>query len=285
MKNWLVLQHLNLLKQKLKEQFPAWVNEEQHGKYHLCLSDDIDSLMSCVILKQLFDHNIKFFYSFQDLYAAPRNEQKEVVGVDIAFEKHKAWDNHVCCIDKSDTINPNSANLNSIQKVNQSNYNSKYAGSTLLQIFSYYDVPLPEDREALMVLLTIDVAYKGHFNDYYKNTHNDYFKQMELEPLLDVLNDEQSTDSFIKVMKKYNLNGKIQIKDGKLTTNIKLKELSDLFGFEIALPDLSFYLKRQYNRGSYNMQNSRPLANKPKGLFSFALTRKHIFQYTQSKTN
>lgn len=270
------------MKNELKSKFPTWVNEQEYGKYHLCMSDDIDSLLSCIILNQLFGYEIKYFYDFHNVYVAPKERRKEIIGVDIAIEFNdmKIWDNHVVKIQDTDKVNPNSANLNAINQISRSNYINKYAGSTLLQVMSYYNVPLPRNREALMILLTIDVAYKGHYHDFFKYTHNEWFKQMELEPLLDVLNEEKSSNAFIEIMKKYRLNEKIRIKDNQLSTNIKLKELSQVLGLNVELPNCTFLHNYELNRGTYNMAEISIPVHKPEGLFSFALTSKNCCQYT-----
>lgn len=246
------------------------------------MSDDIDSLLSCIILNQLFGYEIKYFYDFHNVYVAPKQIRKEIIGVDIAIEFNdmKVWDNHVVKIQETDKVNPNSANLNAINQISRRDYTSKYAGSTLLQIISYYDVPLPMNREALMILLTIDVAYKGHYHDFFKYTHNEYLRKLELEPLLDVLNEEKSSNVFIEIMKKYRLNEKIRIKDNQLSTNINLEALSQVLGFKVELPSCTFLHNYELNRGTYKMAVESNPVHKPEGLFSFALTSKNCCQYT-----
>lgn len=265
----------------MKNRFPEWTREK--GDYHLCLSNDIDSLLSCVILNQLHGYEIKYFYDFKNVYACEMDQHKEVLGVDIAFthsRNYKTWDNHVTAISDNDTFNPNSANLNTVQRISRDNYSSKYAGSTLLQIMAYYNVLFPTDREALLVLLAIDSSYLGHYNMYFKNTHNEWFKDMGLHALIDLLNDEKE-QAFIDVARKYNLKSEINVPRGTLKTNIDLKGLSNLFGFDIALPESTFEIRKELSLGKYDMKYNPIPQVKPDGLFSMALTSKNFIMYTK----
>ncbi len=143
------------MKQQLKAKFPKWVNDKEHGKYNLCMSDDMDSLLSCLFLNSMFGYEVKYFYNFNSIYSA-QHEKKPTICVDIAIEKGMTWDNHVVKISDNDIVNPESANINAINGINRDSYFTKYAGSTLLQILSYYDVPMPKNKEALLILLDID---------------------------------------------------------------------------------------------------------------------------------
>lgn len=268
------------MKQTIKERFPQWVNDtNEKGKYNLCMSDDLDSLLSCYMLDRFFGYKVKYFYNFEQMYGSNVSNQKETIYVDIAIEgKGMAWDNHVVSIQKNDIINPNSANLNAINRIHCDNYYTKYCGSTLLQIMSYYNIPLPKDRERLLVLLAIDSSYLGHYDMRYKQVHNQYFIHLGFEHLIEFL-DSVTKQDFNKVNSKYSLKSKINLNtNGKLETNIKLEMLSELFGFKLSLPEISFIEKEQFTRGTYYIDSS--VTYKP-NVFSFALTAKDRFQYTK----
>ena len=71
----------------------------------------------------------------------------------------------VSLISDWDTWNTDMINLNLMCQVTNDNYTDKYAGSTLLTIWSVYDLPLPETEEGKMLLLCIDSAYKGFYRN------------------------------------------------------------------------------------------------------------------------
>ena len=54
----------------IKEKLPQWYKNINPKKDKLMLTGDIDSLLSCCLLKQLFDIEIKSFYDFKALYFA-----------------------------------------------------------------------------------------------------------------------------------------------------------------------------------------------------------------------
>lgn len=155
------------MREKIKNEFPKWVNEI-NSQYNLILSNDIDSLMSCCLLNYLFQTKITHFYNFKAIYTTDE-KAKNLIGVDIAFSNNfKVFDNHVTRIDKNDKVNILSANLNAIYNISRENYYKKYCGSTLLQIWSLYDVPLPKTEEGKMILLAIDSSFKGHYIEKFK---------------------------------------------------------------------------------------------------------------------
>lgn len=48
------------MKQEIKQKFPKWVDNNK--KYYMCLTDDLDSLMSCILLEQIKGYEISHFY-------------------------------------------------------------------------------------------------------------------------------------------------------------------------------------------------------------------------------
>ena len=53
-------------------------------QYELCLTDDIDSLLSCVFLKEKFWTDIRMFYTFSKMYKQVNIMEKiKMVGVDL----------------------------------------------------------------------------------------------------------------------------------------------------------------------------------------------------------
>lgn len=267
---------IEFMKEELKALFPSWVNESEYGKYDLCLSDDIDSLLSCMLLNQLFGYKIRYFYDFKSIYvSSDLKERREVIGVDLALTgERKVWDNHVTMLDSHSGLNSNAANLNSIKRIGRDDYSNKYAGSTALQIYSYYGVPLPTNREALLVLLAIDASYKGHYIDWFKMTNNNWFRDMGFDSLIEFMNTVTDTSEYRSVINKYRLNKKIYCLDNELLTNVSLEKLSDLFEIDIVLPDVEFEETHSLQRGFYNIAE-QGLNDLPKNAFSLAFTSKN----------
>ncbi|WP_307586889.1 hypothetical protein [Paenibacillus wynnii] len=239
------------------------------------MSDDLDSLFSCSILKKLFGYEVKYFYDFDSIYSAP-HIHKPTVCVDIAVEQGMTWDNHVVKIMPNDSINPQSANINAINDISRRNYFNKYAGSTLLQIISYYNIPIPKSREARLILLAIDSSYMGHYNKDFKDTHRRYMEQLELYELIDVLEQETSVQAYYDVKHKYNLNGKISINNGYLNTTIDLVAMQGLFDVDLRLSEESFM--KSYEFGDRGRHSAIGIS-KP-DVFSFALTSRNEYKYT-----
>ena len=152
--------------QELKDKFPTWVNDPEHGKYNLCCSNDLDSLVSCALLRELKGYPINYFYDFRTLYKADREDNRKAIGVDMALASSgRCWDNHVTLARWDSKSNPMAANPNNIFNINAGNkteYVKKYAMSTTLLIYSYYDIPLPKSTEAQKILLAIDTGHQGH---------------------------------------------------------------------------------------------------------------------------
>lgn len=261
------------MQKQLKQKYPDWVNEK--GNYDLCLSDDLDSLLSCLYLEKLFGYKVKYFYTFHDLYYIPNMPKAETICIDIAVEEGKTWDNHVVKVLETDIVNPESANINAVNGVHKDNYYTKYAGSTLLQILSYYDVPLPENEEVLLILIAIDSAFMGHYNKNYNVIHRQHLEELELHKLIDILDKYDSPDIFYEIKNKYNLNGKINIENGKLETTINLAAMQGFFDFRLSLPVDKFDHKKKF---SFTGRHPATIS-KPK-VFSFALTGRNEFKFT-----
>ncbi|MGJ7044628.1 hypothetical protein [Thermoanaerobacterium thermosulfurigenes] len=224
-------------------------------EYDLILSNDIDSLLSCRILELIKGYKINYFFDFNSIYRI--NEPiNQVIGVDIDFKNLKCWSNHYTR--NGSYHNENSANLNNTFVM--TNYFDKYAGSTLLEIISYYDFDISKfSDEAKMILWAIDVAYKGFYRKKFRDVHKKWFiSVLQLSDLYSILSNHTEND-FIEIMKKYNLNSKIWIdKEGYLKTNIKLDEISKVLGFSIELPKEKFIKSRDFQ---YEVREAENLIN------------------------
>ena len=271
----------------VKNKFPDWLKDNK-TKYCLCLSDDIDSLISCIILNKVKDYKIQYFYDFKGIYRNEfLNKKKKRIGIDMDLgncsdgKGKRCWSNHVTLIK-----NNNAANLNTICDIGTNNYYKKYAGSTELQILSYYGVNISDlSEEAKMILLAIDSTYLM----YYFNQSNckywlcDILGMQELFNLIEI----HSKEEFIELQKEYNLKEKIIIDDsGYLNTDIDLEGLSKLFGTSFFLPEFRFELEHNFYSKSLNINDYRMQEQELKSkIFSNALTNKNFIKFNFDKYN
>ncbi|QOS80166.1 hypothetical protein JNUCC31_04290 [Paenibacillus sp. JNUCC31] len=273
--------------QQLKSKFPKWCNDTEQGKYDLCLSNDLDSLLSCLYLQQIRGYQINYFYDFSNIFKA-KNTGKQVIGVDMALERGKVWDNHITKISRTDRVNPNSANVNSVTGISRDNYYTKYCGSTLLQIISYHNVPMPESREGKIILLAIDSTFLGYFNNDFRAINRSWLEQLELFELLDILDSGIHKCEFYRVKSQYNLDAPIRVNEnGILETNINLAAMQGLFEFPLSLSAEQFKLTHTFeNTGRYELAKDKEYSKHDiNGLYSMALTHKNKFKFTMgSKT-
>lgn len=271
----------------IKEKFPEWTKDLKG--YSLCLTDDIDSLFSCIILQNLFNAKIELFYNFNSLYMVDNYiDDGFLCGVDMDLIEGKCFGNHVTRISKEDAKNEKCGNLNTILDVTGQNYTKKYGGSTLLTILSLYNVDISElSEECKLILLSIDSAYLGYYYNNYniKNANKHYLCNiLEFEELYN-LQKKYSKADLDNIQSKYNLKGKIWInQEGKLTTDIKLEELSKLFNMPFLLPKNTFDLHSNFNNRvttiDYKIKKKDQLPASNQGLFSCALTYTNKIKYS-----
>lgn len=262
------------MQSEIKQKFPNWTND-WYTEYDLVLSDDIDSLLSCELLKQLKGYEINYFYDFEKIYKVkntPINEN--IIGVDTDFVRGKNWGNHI-------TISNANANLNCICDITNDNYSKKYCGSTALEIISYYDYDISHlTEEGKMILLAIDCGFKGFYNTNFHDIQKYYLCDvMQLEELYKVIQ-RHSIEEFYEVIRKYKLYNKIYIKQGRLTTDIELKTLSEMLDLPLLLPNCEFELFRKFQRK--NKSISLLAEQDMQNVVSLAFTRKNFVSYTIS---
>ncbi len=273
-----------MINKEYLNKMPNWWNER--GYYDLVLSDDIDSFMACEVLKQVKGWEINYFYRFDSMGLTENANGEEYIGVDIAFNNNtKCFDNHVVMLNENDYYNLQSINFNIADKINRSNYFNKYCGSTLLMVWSLYNLPLPETEEGKMILLAIDSTFKGFYSPYAndKNSNKHYLVEvMGFHELYEVLQRHQQKD-FSAIIRKYNLNEKIEIKKGYLQTNIDLEGLREVFDLPFLLPKNRFYLKNRYKKEVATLPGSNLDICKDdicEDIFSVALTKKNFINYS-----
>jgi len=260
------------MRKDIREKMPSWVNEDGNN-YQLCMSDDIDSLLSCKVLERVKGYKINYFYSFQKFYVMDSDNQKEAVGVDIALVNGKCWDNHVTLLSSRDSVNKQSANLNTIFKVSKTNYTKKYAGSTLLQVWSYYNLPLPESEEGKMSLLAIDMSK-------FKETQNEYLRMLGFEELIAVQEKHKQMD-FQRISIKYGIKKQIIVNENNsLETELKLDEIGKILGFDLSLPEQQLSLMMSFEKGEVNTVGRKDKKSIKKKIFTLALTKERLAKFS-----
>lgn len=279
---------------KLKEMFPEWTNNiNQDNK--LILTNDLDSLFTCAILKKLFGCEIGMFYDFKTMYSNQKKFDKDkVIGVDLAIEdnKIKTFCNHVTKMWKDDKVNPLSANLNNIAGIYggkyQSNYFNKYSGSTALTVLSLYDAfesllleghtKLTETQK--MILVSIDSYFYGrHFNKgeyFYK-----WQKALGLELLDDVIN-KYSKQELIEFQKEHSLKGSIYMTDEGLQTSLSIQFLKEHFPMlDFNANQVEFTSRTDLEKQVYTSYFTKDSKHDIKDrVFSFAVINRDKVSYT-----
>lgn len=217
------------MKAEYKERLPQWYKDTK--KYDLILTDDIDSLLSCAILKNVKGWNIEYVMLFKadkeknfDYMGITSNATNEAVGIDLALQHGKCFDNHVSRLDELDSANKECINLNFIKDVTRKNYFKKYNLSTVLLLWGLYNLPIPESEEGKMILLAIDGTFSSHFSKYQNDRDMNRFYMCEVLGLEELYQCQlrHKQYEFVDIIKKYNLNKKIQATKGYLHTDIDI---------------------------------------------------------------
>lgn len=275
---------------ELKRKFPKWIETTEGNP--LIMSDDIDSLMSCIFLRDNFNCKVRYFYDSNKpfythlLYKRKgfdyKLQDKKAIAVDLALESYYAWDNHVIKYLENDTYNKNSANLNAINGICSQNYTEKWCVSTYITLLSYYNIDIEKwTKEQLAILCAIDGLYTPFKNTTFKTIASKHLEQLEYGFLIKFI--ENNIEYIEKIKKDLNLDGKIKVKDGKLATDIKLDELSKIFGIDISLPKCTMQLKRTLNKefkNNISKKNIKQYFCNNKTIHNFALVRKNRVVYS-----
>ncbi|MFB4473321.1 hypothetical protein ACDI16_10270 [Oceanobacillus caeni] len=268
-----------IMNEQLKAKFPKWCFEDK--QYSTVLTNDIDSLLGCMIEKEVNGNKINYFYDFEAMYVQDENDSLEKLGIDLAWTEGKVFDNHVTRMHHNSKFNQQSANINSILNVSRDNYFSKYTMSTAIMMWSFYDLPLPSTKLGKMLLLSIDVGFKGHYDSRFKEVHNKYLKLLGYEELIDLLNNTKKQD-YYDLIKKYKLYEHIKLdENGYLQTDLPLDVLSEALELQLELSSQPFTLQTEYTSKGRQVQGDEK-GNLNKNVISFALTNRNYYKYTVS---
>lgn len=267
------------MEKELKDLFPEWSLEKQNG-HMLMGTDDLDSQGSISLLNQVFGYEQNGYVTRDGIYVIDKGHRNHI-GVDLAvIHNRKTYDNHVTMLTKDSFVNPNSANVNAIMKINQKdNYTEKCAFSTMLQIYSLFDIPLPKTDEGKMFLLSIDSSHLGHYLPKFKPIHTQWLEKLELTDLIDILNKYSKNE--ISNMRK---GEKLTFTDGYLTYNQEYKDWAEKhLGYEIILPTGKFTKVADFEQCYGESRLLESDITKDKNVFSCAMTKGKEVSYSRIK--
>lgn len=175
------------MKKEIKDLMPEWTSKLKTIDRNLTLTNDMDSLLSTSLLHHLFGLKVNYYYSFSRIARLDQSDIRKSIGIDCALKTGYCFDNHMTKLNATSYVNEQSANINVLSGINRDRYTDKFAMSTLIQLWSLYDVPLPTTIEGKMILLCIDVGFKGFYSDAFKKTFLNYLEQLEMMELVEVL--------------------------------------------------------------------------------------------------
>ena len=296
---------VNLMKEEYRnkiEKENSWIDSKD--EYGLILTDDLDSLLGCAILKQIKGWNIEQVMLFKaspnkqyDYLGRTENNIHEVIGVDLALTHGKCFDNHLTAFSYGQKPNPEAVNLNNLCNICRNSYTHKYNTSTVMLLWSLYDLPKENlSDEMMMLLLSID----GTQDAYY--LYQGKFRATLRKWLVDVLDMPQFYDCFERhtyseftdIRKKYMFDpkntghGKIVMEQGLLDTAIDIDAINDLFAWEcdvqIELPKEKFYRKAVFKDMIKDIRTQYPqsIESITDGeVYSYALTQKGLVNYSK----
>ena len=288
---------VNFMKEFYKEKLPQWYNDTT--EYGLTLTDDIDSLLGCAILKAVKGWDIEQIMLFKankgkedgiykDYLGVVENATHEAIGVDFAMVQGKCFDNHLCKFSWSDEMNPQAVNINNICGITRANYWKKYNLSTVLLLWSLYDLPKENlSDELMMVLIAIDGSFEGFYTkEHFKAIHKKYMVDILDLPEFYACEERHTYRDFKNIQRKYKLSEKIKSKKGMLSTDINIEGINDLLAWEcdvqVELPTEQFYRKAVFKDIACEIKGSpssiKSICENP---FSYALTKKNFVNYSE----
>ena len=230
-----------------------WFNDDK--QYSMVMTDDIDSLFSCMLLEKYKGWRVSHFYDFNKLYKLEDNNGNEKVYIDMAVLEGKAIDNHVSMKSDRDYYNKESINLNLIEGVSCQNYEQKYSGSTLLEVISLLGIDVSTwTEEQQMFILCVDKTYLGYYerDGFYRDIHKKYLHMMGLYCLIKIEEKHTKSDfDFICELYGITQTNQLSVRNGKPRTNLNLRAINDLFknlGYELKVPCLEVQVEREFGK-------------------------------------
>lgn len=232
------------MKENIKDCFPEWWKAIDNERYYLILTNDLDSWLSCLYLAKKFGVDIGGFYDFKSLWVNDKANGKEPIYVDCDLTNGKAFGNHVQGIANKQSINLNIG-------INQHNYTDKYAGSTLMMLFSLYGESFNYfNEEQIKLLLCVDSWFKQFFK--FRKQWDNWVELMDLEFINGIVT-QDSIEYYYNTIIEYGLNQNIEINsNGKLMCGIDLEKISHSKGLFINNPNGLVFDKKIKDFNTFN---------------------------------
>lgn len=245
------------MQKEIRELYPTWIDQIDPKKYNAGFTADMDGLLCASFAKHYLGLDPVKFYTFKRLYSSDVTDQRETIFFDCALKENKCFDNHMTRLNATSYINTQSANINNVTGVHRDRYTDKFAMSTLIQLYSLYNVPLPKTLEGKLILLCCDVGFKGYYDERYKKQFLSYLEMFNMLELVDVLN-KFTRDQMYQIMLRAQMNMKIIMQaKGKLyidmdsknaysskwwdfETGMNLKPFTEYLGYPVELPQSKF---------------------------------------------
>lgn len=283
------------MKTEIKNLMPEWVHEKQDRT--LTLTNDLDSLISCSLLKHLFGYEINHFYTFSRFATLDQFDTRKSIGVDMSLTNGYCYDNHLNMLTPTSYKNLNSANINTALNLSRDNYSQKFSMSTLIFLWSLYDVPMPTTEEGKKILLAIDSGFKGWYPEPYRHILENTLGILEMTELIDVMERTPIADMY-DFIGKHELDTSIILRgSGKnkdklnfqssgrninpFLYGLDLEWLSEQLGFPIELPTESFTTVQ--NLSNKELEWHELDQKTIDGSFSYAFTYKNKIKLSAMK--
>jgi hypothetical protein len=170
-------------------------------------------------------------------------------------------------------------------RVTNDNYTDKYAGSTLLTVWSVYNIPLPETEIGKMLLLCIDSAYKGFYAPAFHDIQKHYLVDiMGLDGLYDVIK-RHTEEEFEDLIIEYGLRKKITWNNEVIETELPLDEIGQALGIDLnIIPKSEFFHIRQLKQVQTDLKKDCEYVDDvSKHIKTFAIVYKNKIKYSKIK--
>ena len=225
----------SLIKQDLLNILPAWWTQLNPDQYYLVLTNDCDSLFSCVRLKTLFGLEIGGNYVFVSglwLYQEKTcYGWKTPVFDDISVGQNQlCFDNHRTFLKNPNRVNPN--------LIHRNKFNEKYNFGTITLIAALYGGLDRMNEELKTMLLAVDGGFIGYYKHggRYSNINRYWLDKLGLTEYLVPILEKRDMKYFQDFSVDRGLYDKITIsRDGYLESPIYSDSVPD-YQFELVQP-------------------------------------------------
>lgn len=273
-------------KDKIMEMGNSWIFDKDY-KANLLISDDLDSLMSALLLMKYRPNiGIGYFFNYKEgLYEKMGiDETLPTIGIDISLcNGKKCISNHVTKIDDDDFINPEDINLSNIDGVSAGNYHYKYNLNNLLLVYSLLDLQPQSDIEKIITLLP-DSAFIPYYQPSgYLDPHIQEKYLCDIMDLKSVyeIQEKMTKEKFIEAQDALNIKSKIYVDENGINfvDNVDLSVICKYLNLEYdpSLLEGFFYLAEKYE-GYTDTTAKKYDKNK---IYSFAVTSRNRVKYSK----